>query len=148
PAVRGTGACVRCECHASAGAGRTGLSVADRPRCAMGGNRGSTGSENSVRRAMIFLHYTGHLLRGEDDPRWQTPRERLEQRVADVLAEHGVSRVYGSLACGADLLVVEQALALGIEVVAFVPYGLERFEELSVRMRSEEHTSELQSREN
>jgi len=83
---------------------------------------------------MIFLHYTGHLLRGEDDPRWQTPRERLEQRVADVLAEHGVSRVYGSLACGADLLVVEQALALGIEVVAFVPYGLERFEELSVRM--------------
>lgn len=90
---------------------------------------------------MIFLHYTGHLLRGRDDPRWQLPRTQLEQRVADFLVKHGVGRVYGSLACGADLLVVEQALLRGIEVVAFVPYGIERFEALSVRMGGEEEVA-------
>lgn len=83
---------------------------------------------------MTFLHYTGHLLRGEDDRRWQVSRASLEQQLDAFLARHGVARVYGSLACGADLLVVERALALGVEVVAFVPYGIERFEALSVRM--------------
>ena len=83
---------------------------------------------------MVFLHYTGHLLRGSDDPRWRKPRDHLERLVSAFLAEQGVTRVYGSLACGADLLVVEQALKRGIEVVSYVPYGIEQFEILSVRI--------------
>lgn len=81
---------------------------------------------------MTFFHYTGHLLRGLGDPRWQTSRTDLENLVGRVMDDYGVSRIYGSLACGADLLVVEQALKRGIDVVAFVPYGLEQFERLSV----------------
>lgn len=81
---------------------------------------------------MTALHYSGHLIQGDNDPRWRLDRAELESIVQDILRTHHVSAVFGSLACGADLLVSEVASKMDIPVHAFLPFSAERFKNTSV----------------
>ncbi|MEZ5246121.1 MAG: adenylate/guanylate cyclase domain-containing protein [Acidimicrobiales bacterium] len=71
-------------------------------------------------------HYSGHMFASG-------PEDELRERIADELRERNVGAVHGSLACGSDLLVVEAALGLGIEVHAVLPCPVEAFVARSVR---------------
>lgn len=72
------------------------------------------------------LHYTGHL-RTESDDRWPRGTETLAGRVQEVLRSHNVCAAFGSLACGADLLVASQIVEIGARLHAFVPVSIEWF---------------------
>lgn len=71
-------------------------------------------------------HYTGHMFAAG-------PEDELRRRIADELRDLDVGAVYGSLACGADLLVAETARTLGLEVHAVLPCPVPDFVERSVR---------------
>lgn len=61
-----------------------------------------------------IAHYTGHMFaRG--------PEDRLRSEIGALMEAENVGAIYGSLACGADLLVAEEALALGLEVHVVLP---------------------------
>jgi hypothetical protein len=71
-------------------------------------------------------HYSGHMFASG-------PEMELRALIAAELRSRNVGAVHGSLACGSDLLVVETALALGIEVHAVLPCPADAFVERSVR---------------
>ena len=73
-----------------------------------------------------IAHYSGHMFAAG-------PEDELRRHIAAELVGHGVGAVHGSLACGSDLLVVETALGLGIEVHGVLPCPAEAFVDRSVR---------------
>ena len=73
-----------------------------------------------------IAHYSGHMFAAG-------PEDDLRKRVISVLRERNVGAIHGSLACGSDLLVVEAALALDIEVHAVLPCPAAAFVDRSVR---------------
>ncbi|MCO4769044.1 MAG: adenylate/guanylate cyclase domain-containing protein [Deltaproteobacteria bacterium] len=89
-------------------------------------------------RSKRVVHYTGHMFASG-------PEEHIAEQIRDLLRELDVGAVYGSLACGADLLMAETALALGVEVHAFLPCPVDEFLTQSVIGGGEEWTRRFAS---
>lgn len=81
------------------------------------------------------IHYTGHLIQqpGRAGRFWADAEDRVKGEIEEHLAARGVGYGFGSLACGADILVVEALLARGAEVHVVLPFREEEFIETSVR---------------
>jgi len=79
---------------------------------------------------------TGHLFRGEelDEVAQQEAEALIRARAEELFKAYNVGIVYGALACGADIVLAETALALGAEFAAVLPFATERFIETSVKI--------------
>ncbi len=77
---------------------------------------------------------TGHLFRGgEMDAAAQAKADDAIRAEAErILKEQNVGNVFGGLACGADIVIAEAALDLGIPFHAVLPFPVERYVALSV----------------
>ncbi len=80
------------------------------------------------------IHYTGHMIAPEGAPgRFPAHAEALvAQRIKAELAAHNVGYGYGSLASGADTLIVEALLERGAAVDVVLPFGAQAFQKESV----------------
>ncbi|MCH8284307.1 MAG: hypothetical protein IIC20_06995, partial [Chloroflexi bacterium] len=58
--------------------------------------------------------------------------EMIRAQVRDVLSQYNVKIAYGSLACGADLIVAEEILNVGGELNVVLPFSREDFKRTSV----------------
>lgn len=70
------------------------------------------------------IHYTGHTI-ARDGARARFPAHaeaRVAEKIQSELASHNVGYGYGSLACGADTLIVEALLARKAEVDVVLPF--------------------------
>jgi len=80
------------------------------------------------------IHYCGHMTA----PPGSTARFPHEQQAAvaekirNILRARHVGFVYGSLACGADIMIAEAALELGAELHLVLPFDAEEFIGVSV----------------
>lgn len=81
------------------------------------------------------LHYSGHIIapRGAKTGRvlWRHEAE-LTRRIHAALDALQPSEVFGSLAAGADIVIVEWALAQGRDAHVYLPFGRKHFLETSV----------------
>ena len=73
------------------------------------------------------IHYCGHMLAAN----WQV-EEELAKAISSILSEFEVLIAYGSLACGADILVAEAIIARGGELHIVLPFAEEDFLKTSV----------------
>lgn len=80
------------------------------------------------------IHYTGHMIAPEGTPgRFPAQAEaQVADRIRLELANNNVGYGYGSLACGADTLIVEALLDRGGEVSAVLPFETDSFVRESV----------------
>jgi CRP-like cAMP-binding protein len=78
--------------------------------------------------------YSGPLFRGAelDDSAQQRLEGDLRSAVDAALATEGVRYIYGALACGADIVVAEAALAAGVELHVVLPFPVDAFVATSV----------------
>lgn len=86
------------------------------------------------------LHYAGHIIAHPDAAEGRVLADReddLRRRIAAKLDDIRPSMVIGSIAAGADILVLEQALARGVRARVGLPFDLEDFIESSVRPSGE-----------
>ncbi len=88
----------------------------------------------SALRNRTVIHYTGHMIAAEGMPgRFPARAEaRVAERIRAELANHDVGYGYGSLACGADTLIVESLLDRGGDVNVVLPFETESFLKESV----------------
>ncbi len=88
------------------------------------------------------LHYVGHMLLPERvNRRGDFTENTLRERIAayfDKQGPAGVGFLYGSLACGSDILIAEAALNRGIELNVVMPFDPDLFIQRSVRPAGEE----------
>ena len=68
------------------------------------------------------IHYCGHMF----PPGWQE-EEEITKAISAILNEFDVMIGYGSLACGADILIAEAILARGGELHVVMPFAEEDF---------------------
>lgn len=82
--------------------------------------------------------YAGPLFRGKllDDEAQADLEAVVRAGTETVLAEENVRHAYGALACGADIVMAEAALAAGAELHVVLPYPVEEFETSSVEIGS------------
>jgi hypothetical protein len=80
--------------------------------------------------------YSGPLFRGAvlDDAAQQRLEGATRGAVDNALAAEGVRYIYGALACGADIVVAEAALAAGIELHVVLPFPVDAFVATSVEI--------------
>ena len=85
-------------------------------------------------RNRTVIHYTGHMIAPEGAPgRFPAHAEaRVASEIHNELASYDVGYGYGSLACGADMLVVEALLARQAEVDVVLPFETASFLKESV----------------
>lgn len=88
----------------------------------------------SVLRNRTVIHYTGHMISPEGTPgRFPAQAEaRVAACVRSALATNNIGYGYGSLACGADMLITEALLDRGGEVSAVLPFERASFVKESV----------------
>jgi len=148
-----------CWDHATAGEAALLLGQFDRAResyaAAFAAAPGDAGSVASMRRQVSLLArvlpeaaavlpllpapavvaFSGHMIDAPDRPEPRFPAE-LEPAVAAAIRQHlaGLREpiIYTSAACGADLLCIEAALALGAEVNVVLPFDRDDFVRTSV----------------
>jgi len=86
-------------------------------------------------RPATVIHYTGHMIHGIGRTPGIRPEDEqaLSRRIRDLLERERVGFVYGSLACGTDLMVVEHAQDLGAESHVILPCCAEEFKRRSVQ---------------
>jgi adenylate cyclase len=80
------------------------------------------------------IHYCGHRV--DTAPRSRFPpgiADDVARRVAVVLDEYRCGIAYGSLACGADILIAEQLVDRRAELHVILPFDADEFEHESVR---------------
>jgi hypothetical protein len=79
---------------------------------------------------------SGHMFRGSSmDAELQAAADAaIRAEATALLRRRNAGYVYGSLACGSDLVMAEAALALGIEFHAILPFAIEQFIALSVKI--------------
>lgn len=75
---------------------------------------------------------TGHMF-CEDDAATPGPEARIAKAVRGALQAERIGAMFGPLACGADIVMAEACLALGIEFHAVLPFDEDDFLALSVR---------------
>jgi len=88
-----------------------------------------------ILRAVDVVAFTGHMVDAPDRsvPRFpSTLAPAVEAAVRQRLAQLHQPVFYGSAACGADLIVIEAALALGAEVNVIMPFDSQDFVRTSV----------------
>lgn len=80
------------------------------------------------------VHYLGHMIGAPGSAgRFPAVRERSVARdIAELFDAGDVGFAYGSLACGADILFAEAALAHGAELHVVLPFDRDEFKETSV----------------
>lgn len=85
-------------------------------------------------RNRCVVHYTGHMIAPDSTPgRFQAEAEpRVAMRIRSELAARDVGYGYGSLACGADILIVEALLERKAEIEVILPFETETFLKESV----------------
>ncbi len=76
--------------------------------------------------------YCGRSFRDLDGAAQESLEESLRPRIASALAAEGIRYVYGSLACGADILIAEGALAAGCDLHVVLPFPVENFMDVAV----------------
>ena len=78
--------------------------------------------------------YSGRLFRGRDldEAQQESHEAALRPRIESALTAGNIRYLFGSLACGADILVAEAALAAGLELHVVLPFPVEDFIEASV----------------
>ena len=83
----------------------------------------------SALRNRAVIHYTGHMIAPDGTPaRFPVAAEpQLAARIQCELARHNVGYGYGSLACGADTLIVEALLGRHAEVDVVLPFETDSF---------------------
>ena len=83
----------------------------------------------SALRNRTVIHYTGHMIAAEGMPgRFPANAEaRIAERIRSELANRDVGYGYGSLACGADTLIVESLLDRNGEVSVVLPFETDSF---------------------
>lgn len=72
-------------------------------------------------------HFCGSMLAAGD-----YGETRLAEEIAQALRDENVGIAFGALACGADIVIAEQALALGIELHVVFPFDRNDFVQASV----------------
>src|SRR5436190_278422 len=82
------------------------------------------------------LHFCGHRVTAnpekaggfaaDDEP-------AVAAAVSDFLSNRSFDGAYGALACGADIIIAEAALEHGVPLHVVLPFGIDDFEEVSVR---------------
>lgn len=80
------------------------------------------------------LHYSGHIISAPGKAgRFPADQEKNVQKHIRAFLDHsGCSRVFGSLAAGADILVAEAALDAGCSLTVVLPFDAEEFRDVSV----------------
>ena len=88
----------------------------------------------SALRNRTVIHYTGHMIAPDGTPgRFPAEAEaQVARRIQRELASHNVGYGYGSLACGADTLIVEALLGRHAEVDVVLPFETDSFLKESV----------------
>lgn len=88
----------------------------------------------SALRNRAVVHYTGHMIAPEGMPgRFPARAEaRVAEHIQAELANRNVGYGYGSLACGADTLIVEALLDRGGDASVVLPFETESFRRQSV----------------
>jgi len=85
--------------------------------------------------APAVVAFSGHMIDTPDRPEPRFPAE-LEPAVATAIRQHLATLrepiIYTSAACGADLICIEAALALGAEVNVVLPFDRDDFVRMSV----------------
>lgn len=82
------------------------------------------------------VFFSGQLMTAQDGTPQEIGRaeEILEAEIAGWLAERRVPAAFCSAACGGDILFAEAALDAGIPLHLILPFAIDRFAELSVRI--------------
>ena len=80
------------------------------------------------------IHYTGHMIAPDSTPgRFPAAAEAgVAERIRSELSRRNVGYGYGSLACGADILIVEALLARTAEIKVVLPFEAGTFLAASV----------------
>ncbi len=73
--------------------------------------------------------FSGPLFRGasQNDAEQAELETQIRAPVRDALSAHGIRYIYGALACGADIVVAEEALAAGAELHVVLPFPADAF---------------------
>lgn len=90
----------------------------------------------NVLRPAPILHYSGHMIAapGVAEGRILARHEpELKARINTALEDIAPSMVVGSLASGADILILEKALAMGARAEIFIPFNDRDFHKESIR---------------
>jgi adenylate cyclase len=77
------------------------------------------------------LHFCGYLSHA--DGSFEAVQERVAAEVDEWLASQRVGDAYGSLACGADIVIAEALLGRGVGLHVVLPFGVDEFVDVSVR---------------
>jgi tetratricopeptide (TPR) repeat protein len=85
------------------------------------------------------MHYSGHMISPPGQPgRFPADAEATVARQIEArLAAHDVGFGFGSLACGADILMAEALIKRGAEVHVVLPFSIEDFRKESVTRGSD-----------
>jgi len=73
-------------------------------------------------------HFAGHMFVANREA-----EARIAAAAEEAIRDEGIGWAFGALACGADIVIAETCLALGVELHAVVPFDEEDFLDLSVR---------------
>jgi class 3 adenylate cyclase len=92
------------------------------------------------------LHYSGHIISAPDKPgRFPADQEiAVQGQLQKLFAQTAFSRVFGSLAAGADILVAEAALEAGIDLSVVLPFQADEFLEVSVQPSGQDWQARFQ----
>ena len=86
------------------------------------------------------IHYCGHMLSAG----WQV-EEELARGISSILSEFDVLIAYGSLACGADIMIAEAILARGGELHIVLPFAEDDFLKTSVLVGGSEWSARYEN---
>lgn len=90
----------------------------------------------SVLRPRPVLHYSGHMISAPDEVEGRILAKHeatLAARINDAIDAIEPSLVVGSLASGADILIVEKALRMGVRAEVFIPFHDRDFHRESIQ---------------
>jgi adenylate cyclase len=81
------------------------------------------------------VHYTGHMTRGGSDRSRLAVEdlERVSREVEEMITASRARFFFGGLACGADIIIAERALACDAELHVVLPFDTEEYVDVSVR---------------
>ncbi len=85
-------------------------------------------------RAPSVMHYCGHMIRETGTRFPQQSEGAVADEAARIFDDQNVGYAYGSLACGADIVIAEAALARRAELHLHLPFDREAFIESSVQI--------------
>jgi hypothetical protein len=102
-----------------------------------------TNTDESVLDPLVLptiVHYSGHAARATElERRFPAALEAsVVATVDDLVGARRIGFGYGSMACGADIVIAEALLRRGVELHVVLPFDAHEFEEVSVRSGGEQ----------